>query len=199
MTNYLLPIVGALIGWITNVIAVRMLFQPHNEIKFLCFTLHGVIPKRQKILAKRIGEIISDELLSASEITEILSRKALSHEAMDTIAERIEQSIANRLPSIIPSIAMVIQPKLASKIRQALIEDSQILIVQLVEKLSTEIQNDLKIHKIIEEKIAGFSTKNLEALTISVMKQEFRFIEWMGAVLGGLIGLIQLALFLHFG
>ena len=194
LMDYLLPIIGALIGWGTNFIAIKMLFHPHNEVRFLCFTFQGVIPKRQRELAKKIGEVISQELLSASDITEIISRKALSPEALDAISQHIERAIANRLPSIIPSIAMVLQPRLALKIRKALTQDAQALVAQLVERLSTDIKSDLKIHVMIEEKIAGFSIKSLETLTISVMKQELRFIEWVGAVLGGLTGVAQLVL-----
>ena len=44
------------------------------------------------------------------------------------------------------------------------------------------------------EKVEAFSTEKLEELLTSLMKKEFRFIEWVGAFLGFLIGCIQVAL-----
>jgi len=49
----LIPIIGAVIGLITNWIAVKMLFHPRKKI----FGIQGVIPKRKKNIAKRIGDV----------------------------------------------------------------------------------------------------------------------------------------------
>ena len=49
----LIPIIGAIIGLITNWIAVKMLFHPKKKI----FGIQGVIPKRKKDIAKRIGNV----------------------------------------------------------------------------------------------------------------------------------------------
>ena len=49
----LIPIIGAIIGLITNWIAVKMLFHPRKKI----FGIQGVIPKRKKDIAKRIGDV----------------------------------------------------------------------------------------------------------------------------------------------
>jgi uncharacterized membrane protein YheB (UPF0754 family) len=56
MTNInifiILPIIGALIGWITNYIAIKMLFHPRKKI----LGFQGIIPKRKKILSEKISQ-----------------------------------------------------------------------------------------------------------------------------------------------
>ena len=54
----LIPIIGFFIGYFTNYIAIKMLFHPKKPI----FGFRGVIPKRRKIIAKKIGEISEDLL-----------------------------------------------------------------------------------------------------------------------------------------
>jgi len=49
----LIPIIGAVIGLITNWIAVKMLFHPRKKI----FGIQGVIPKRKRDIARRIGDV----------------------------------------------------------------------------------------------------------------------------------------------
>ena len=49
----LIPIIGAIIGLITNWIAVKMLFHPRKKI----FGIQGVISKRKKDIAKKIGDV----------------------------------------------------------------------------------------------------------------------------------------------
>ena len=65
------PLIGAVIGYFTNLIAVKMLFYPRNEIKLFGHVLPftpGAIPKGQKRLAGAVGHAVSDSLLTKSDI-----------------------------------------------------------------------------------------------------------------------------------
>ena len=82
------PVVGAAIGGITNGIAIKMLFRPINPIKIGNFTLPftpGVIPKEKERIARKVGEVISKELLNE----EVLKKWLLKEE----IFEQIEGAI----------------------------------------------------------------------------------------------------------
>lgn len=60
------PIVGAVIGGITNSLAIKMLFRPINPVKIGNYTLPftpGVIPKEKVRIAHKIGQVVSTELL----------------------------------------------------------------------------------------------------------------------------------------
>jgi len=73
------PLVGAVIGYFTNLIAVKMLFFPHEEKKIFGHTVPftpGAIPKGKKRLAKAAGEIVSKELFTMEDI----SNKMLTEE-----------------------------------------------------------------------------------------------------------------------
>ena len=61
------PAVGAVIGYITNDIAIRMLFRPH-QAKYI-FGIHvpftpGIIPKERGRIAESIGTAISVNLMN---------------------------------------------------------------------------------------------------------------------------------------
>ncbi len=61
------PLVGALIGYSTNWIAIKMLFRPHRPIFVFNYQLPftpGLIPKEQKRLAKAIGATIAENLIN---------------------------------------------------------------------------------------------------------------------------------------
>ena len=61
------PIIGSVIGYVTNYIAVKMLFRPLKPIKIGSYTLPftpGMIPKEQPRLAKAIGEIVGARLIT---------------------------------------------------------------------------------------------------------------------------------------
>ena len=61
------PAAGAIIGFVTNVIAIRMLFRPLKEIRFLGLRLPftpGILPKQRRKLAQSIGAMVERELLT---------------------------------------------------------------------------------------------------------------------------------------
>lgn len=69
------PIVGALIGYVTNWIAVKMLFRPRYEKKLFGMTLPftpGVIPKGKKRLAKAVGRAVEEQLLTREVLEGVL-------------------------------------------------------------------------------------------------------------------------------
>jgi uncharacterized membrane protein YheB (UPF0754 family) len=61
------PVAGAIIGFVTNVVAIRMLFRPLKEIRFLGVRLPftpGILPKQRHRLAQSIGAMVERELLT---------------------------------------------------------------------------------------------------------------------------------------
>lgn len=92
------PIIGAIIGYFTNYIAVKMLFHPRNPITVGGYTLPftpGIIPKRKKDLAKAIGRAVQDELFGEREVKEIL----LAESTKKVITEGITDQVGGLLCS----------------------------------------------------------------------------------------------------
>ena len=69
------PLIGAVIGYATNWVAVKMLFRPRKEIcvfgRRLPFT-PGVIPRGKARLARAIGRAVEEQLLTAEVLKEVL-------------------------------------------------------------------------------------------------------------------------------
>lgn len=88
------PILGGIIGYITNGIAIKMLFRPLKPVyvfgKQLPFT-PGIIPKEKARIAKSIGKVISGELLNE----EVLAKVLLKEEICSGIENKIDQFIKN--------------------------------------------------------------------------------------------------------
>ncbi len=88
------PVVGGLIGLITNGIAIRMLFRPFHPVKIGRFTLPftpGLIPKEQPRLARAIGRVIGDKLLDQETLKKALASDTL-HAAFENKVERVLES-----------------------------------------------------------------------------------------------------------
>jgi len=194
MLIYTLPLIGALIGWLTNYIAIKMLFHPRNEVRIFFIPVQGVFPKRQKDFARKLGQIVSEELISVADLTAHLKEKATSEAILNHIAQRLEEGIASRLPRAFPMLAMFMSGDMIEKVKGFLLEQIGSLNEELIDRLSGQLDEELDIHRIVEEKVAAFSSDKLEEILFSIMRREFKFVEMVGAVLGFLLGVAQVLL-----
>lgn len=98
MSYIIAPLLGGVIGYITNDIAIRMLFRPHTA-KYL-FGVHipftpGIIPKEKGRIAEAIGGVISENLMNK----EVLERYLLSEEMIAKVRSAAEEFIATQKKS----------------------------------------------------------------------------------------------------
>jgi uncharacterized membrane protein YheB (UPF0754 family) len=158
------PVVGGIIGYFTNDIAIKMLFRPYRPIyvngKQLPFT-PGLIPRNQERLAKRIADTIMGSLLTPSAL-EKLARRLLKIErmqsailwllqlAMDQIKVDTEKKIAKILAKILRDLLGESLPKILKILsrREDFLEnqlnqifDKVLLEIQLTEDQSLQLAN----------------------------------------------------------
>ena len=92
------PLIGALIGYCTNYIAVKMLFRPRHEKYFFGHKVPltpGAIPKGKARLAKSVGDVISNHLVTSEDI----ESKALNEETEAAVTERIMKMLKSDIDS----------------------------------------------------------------------------------------------------
>jgi len=191
---FLIPIISAFIGWFTNWIAIKMLFHPRQPKKVLGIVFHGIFPKRQQQFAEKLGRLVSEELLSFEEIAKKLADPANVEKLLPFIDAHIDQFLKVKLKESMPIVGMFIGEKPVSQLKSVFIEELTQLFPGLMEQYMTNLQDQLDLEKIVIEKVRGFSSEKLETILQQIMAKEFRFVELIGAVLGFLIGLLQVGI-----
>ena len=78
------------------------------------------------------------------------------------------------------------------KIKEGLLEEIDAMLPQLMQQYAEKLKSKIDIEAMVTEKVANFSSDKLEEILVSIMKKEFRFVEIIGAVLGFVIGLLQI-------
>ena len=190
----LVPVVGAFIGWITNLIAIKMLFHPRKPIRILGFTIQGVFPMRQVALAAKVGEVVAEELITHDELRTRMNQVGLAEIVTQRLDQQLDRILWERLPKALPMAAMFMTPELVEKVKGVLRQDITPLVDQVLEEMSDKIPAVFNVREIVQHKVEQLSTERLETLLLALMKREFKFIELVGAVLGFLIGILQLGL-----
>ena len=98
-TVLIAPAIGGAIGYLTNFIAIKMLFHPHKAVyigKWRVPLTPGLIPKEQGNIAKSIGEVISKELLDADTLREVLTSEETTQKVRGALISLVEENRYNR-------------------------------------------------------------------------------------------------------
>ncbi len=194
MLIYTLPVIASLIGWFTNYLAIKMLFHPRRPVNFFLFKLQGVFPKRQKAFAEKLGVLVSQELLSSSDFKSMVSKGLKADKLREMLDESVTKLITEKLPEKLPMLQMIINPELISMLKTLIFDELDAKLEGLVGNVGASITDNLDIMGTVKEKVENFSSDKLEEIVLSIMKKELKFVELIGALLGFVIGLIQVAL-----
>ncbi len=189
-----LPFIGALTGWVTNYLAIKMLFHPREPKRILGLKIQGVFPKRQTALAASLGRIVAEELLSFQDIKAKMADPKNLEGAYAKLEEKVDNFLNVKLKEKMPMAATIITGGLREKVKVTMLEEFQGAFPELLGGYLDKLEKEVDVERIVREKVEAFSSDRLEAILFSFMNKEFKFIELAGAILGFLIGLIQLGM-----
>lgn len=194
------PVIGAVIGYVTNKIAVEMLFHPINPIyigKFRVPFTPGIIPKGKGRFAKAIGNVVGKNLLDTKSMKDTL----LSPEKEEEIGEQIDAivlklsvddvSLKERLNNILgdstqDKLETTIVESLTQKINNELItrDVGQMISVEVTSAIQDKVQGTMlamfikpavlePIADAIKERINQYIADHGEEKVNSLVKEEY--------------------------
>ncbi len=188
---FFIPIVGALIGWGTNLIAVKMLFRPKMPMGLGPFKIQGVIPSRHKALARDVAHTFEQELLSGEELVSKFEDIDLSVDAKGLLDERLDSYLA-AVKGKIPMASMFLSPDLEEQLKSLAFDELIQVIPELKSRIKDKLLEEYDLKRVLEEKIQAFELEKLEAIAMKVASKELKSIELLGGLIGFIIGLGQL-------
>ena len=194
MLLYLIPLISAAIGWLTNFVAVKMLFHPRKPINFGLFKLQGIFPKRQQQIAEKLGKLVAEQLLSSADLKDRLLQPNNIQALHQAVNHQITAYFNKTLPEKYPLISLFITGKTKEKLQAEVIKEIERLTPGLLVKVVNSFEESIDVEQIVSEKVSQFPAERLEELLHQLLKNEFRFIELVGAILGFFIGCLQLLL-----
>ena len=183
--------ISATIGWVTNWVAIKMLFRPHKEISFGLFKIQGLIPKRRAEIGSGIASIIQNELISVKDVISNIDREEFSKRLDSSIDEVLEKNLKAKVKEKFPILQMFFSDRMAkdvsNTIKDIIMENQE----KIFEIFSNYAEENINFEVIISDKISNFSLDKLEEIVTLLAKKELKHIEVIGAILGGLIGVAQ--------
>ncbi len=187
--------IGGFIGWVTNKIAIKMLFRPIKPIRLGVMTLQGVLPKRKNQIAVSIGETVEAQFVNKEE----LLQSFLDADTKQSVLSSIQRILVTKIKEVVPSMMLAMLGQgLDDLVRKLINDHGDDLLNELIESLNKN-ESVMPIRTIVTQKINDLDMIEFESLVINIVKKELRHIETVGLVLGIFIGIAQygITLFLN--
>jgi uncharacterized membrane protein YheB (UPF0754 family) len=193
---WLLPICGVLIGWVTNWLALWMIYEPIEPRKlFGRFTVHGLFIRRQPEVAGVYAEIIADDIITVQNMGAELLNGPRSDRTRQLIEEALKPAVDRAVGPMQPAVRVAMGTEEYDTIRQTVATEG-------VEYTMTPLTNEdfnreqsTRVRELIHERMLELPHADFSEMLRSVTKQD----EWLlllhGAALGLVGGLLHLLLF----
>jgi len=166
-------LIGAFIGYITNYIAIRMLFYPKRKI----MGFMGLLPKFKENFADRLADFVL-QFIDYNDVIEEVIEKNYARQMLDNIqlgfwksllAETVLQSLEDHFND--PAIKKIISQQL-----KAMTPKAKLLFIK---------------------RVVDSDTDQLAAMILKYSSKEVQMIQRIGAILGFVIGILEAIIFRH--
>lgn len=186
-----LPIISALVGWFTNYLAVKMLFYPKEPMNFGLFKVQGVFPKNQRQVAEKIGKMVAEELLSSKDLRDRMHNPENLLSINQIVEAKIDFFLNVKFPKQYPITGLLFTKSRRAKMKGELMAEVEESVPQVIDHYMGNLEERFNVEEIIQDKVSQLPSEKLESLLMKLLSKEFKFIEYIGAVVGFVIGLFQ--------
>ena len=187
------PVVCALIGWITNVLAVRMIFRPYVPVRVMGITIQGVLPKHHTHFANMLAGIIVRDFVGAGDLVDELASDEAA-DAFEHAGRELAKELATDLRADLPESKRALFGDAAVEALIAQVSSAaRAEVPSFVAALRKAADDQLDLEAMVAHKLVEIGARGLEAVIYEVSRRELVFIEYYGGVFGAILGLVQFA------
>jgi len=192
---WVLPIGGVLIGYTTNLLALRMIYEPVEPRKIGPFTIQGLFLRRQREAADVYAAIIAEDVITL----ENLGDELLHGPRSDRTRRMVEDALRPAIDEAIGPNAALLRAALGSReyesIRASVSTEAVDYTVTPLKDSRFNQRQSAKVRNLVASRMRDLAPAEFSLMLRSVTEQD----EWLllahGAVLGFGAGLVHLAIF----
>lgn len=187
-----IPVVSAVVGWGTNVLALKMTFYPVEFIGIRpIFGWQGIIPSKALKMANMTVDMLTTRLVGVEEIFARLDADRVVEELQPGVSELLNQIINHVLLEQRPQLWATLPDYVKQEIYDKASADAAVVIRESLDDIQVNIEDILDIKKMSVDALMA-DKRFLVEIFLECGREEFKFIERSGIWFGFLFGLIQM-------
>ncbi|MGW0161465.1 DUF445 family protein [Mycobacterium sp. NPDC003323] len=197
---WIMPAFGFGVGFISDYIALNMLFRPIQPKKYLGFIpFQGLLHAQREKVTRDYARILADDLFSPEILFDGVLRGPGADKLFSLVGREVNAAIDAQTGVATPLVKLAVGTQ-----RYNALKDSLVRIV--LERLPTTLveaqdyaMKTLDLENTIIDKMGQLSNEEYESILRPVFKDDEPTMIAVGAILGGVVGELQVVLIEHFG
>jgi len=190
-----LLVFGPIVGWVTNWLAILMIFEPVEPRKIGPITLHGLFLRRQYNASEVYADVIAEDIITVRNFGEELLHGARSDKTRTLIANALRPAIDRATGPLLPAVRIAVGPREYDAIREGVAAEGVEHTITPMKDPAFNREQARTLHRFIVDKMRVLPAKDFSEMMRSAMRED----EWLllahGAVLGVVGGLLHMAAF----
>jgi uncharacterized membrane protein YheB (UPF0754 family) len=192
---WVLPIGGVIIGYVTNWVALFMIFQPVHPVRIGPLKLQGLFIRRQPEVADVYAGIIADDIVTLSNMGDELLHGPQSDRTRRMIETRLRPAVDRSIGVARPAVRLAVGTRQYDAIREAIATEAVEYTMTPLSDPEFNRRQSGEIRQLIGDRMRELPVEDFQELLRSAMRED----EWLlllhGAVLGFAAGCLHLAIF----
>jgi uncharacterized membrane protein YheB (UPF0754 family) len=194
--HWLMPGFGAFVGFLSDYIALQMLFRPLRPVRVLGITVQGKFLARQKEVARDYGELIAKQLLTPSHIIEELLRGPFADRLVELVQKHVKSMTDEQLGMARPLVLFAFGSQRYMEMRRFAVQRILAMIPETSKRVERYAMDAMDINNTIVSRMEQLTPEEFEGMLRPAFKEDERTLICAGGVLGFLVGELQVRLML---
>jgi len=190
-----LLVCGPIVGWVTNWLAILMIFEPVTPRKVGPFTLHGMFLRRQHEASDVYAHVVADDIVTVHNIAVELLHGVRADKTRVVIANALRPAVDRAAGPLLPAVRLAVGPREYDAIREGVAAESVEHTITPMTDPEFNRRQARQLHALFVERMRELPPADFSEMMRSAMRED----EWLllahGAVLGVIGGLLHLAVF----
>jgi uncharacterized membrane protein YheB (UPF0754 family) len=192
---WVLLVCGPIVGWVTNWVAILMIFEPVEPRRFIGFRLQGMFLRRQHEVAEVYAEVIADDIITVENMGDELLNGVNSDRTRQMIANSLRPAIDRSVGGARPLVRLAVGPHEYDAIRETVAREGVDSTMTPLADPGLNRRQSAELRALFIERMREMPAEDFSDMLRSAIRQD----EWLllahGGVLGIVGGALHLALF----
>jgi len=193
---WFLPTAGLVVGYATNWLALKMIFEPLEPRKYGPFRWHGLFLKRQSEVSKEYAAVFAGEVFKPANIVDAVLRGTASERLFALVQRHLKEAVDDAAGAGKPFVVLMAGTQRYVDIKQTICDRLMQKLPESLTSLYDYANESLDLQGEVERNLLRLSPQEFEQVLHPIFQEDEWILIAVGAVLGAIAGGLQLALFL---
>ncbi|MBX6419524.1 MAG: DUF445 family protein [Nevskia sp.] len=195
---WVMPLFGAFVGWFTDWLALKMIFHPKQPTRYLGLVeWQGLFLKRRREVAAEYGRLIAQEVVTPRNVFEAVLRGPLSDRLYRMIHKHVQRMVDEQAGLARPFVVFAIGSARYQALKQRVAEELMRRLPETLRHLESYARDAMDLERTLVSKMQQLTPEEFERLLRPAFQQDEWILIAVGAVLGFLVGELQVLLMEH--